>query len=54
MKNLFQVRVFDALSGSLLHCCYFDDFDDVCEYISDPVLLDELVVEISRKAVNVL
>lgn len=54
MKLLFQVRIFDKRSGGLLHQCFFDDFDDVCEYIADPVLLDELVVEVSRKAVNIL
>lgn len=54
MKILFQVRIFDARSGSLLHQAFFDDFDEVFEYIANPVLLDELVVELSRKAVNVL
>lgn len=54
MKILFQVRIFDSTSGRLLHQAFFDDFDEVVEYIANPVLLDELVVEISRKAVCVL
>lgn len=54
MKKLLQVRIFFADSGDLYSVAFFDNFDDLYDYLVPELLDDNFIFEISRKEVRIL